>query len=414
MTARYRWTICALLFYATTLNYLDRQILGILAPLLQRQQGWTEADYGFVITSFQVAYGISFLFFGRLIDAVGSRIGYACAVAVWGLASLSHTLGASWRGFAASRFGLGLGEAGNFPAAVKVVAEVFPESQRAFATGVFNSGSNVGAILAPALVPWLASRYGWRSCFLVTAALGVFWLALWLRTCRPALHAAAVPAAAARRTGWRDILPRRQLWGLVLARFLTDPVWWFLLYWTPKFLTARTRVDLTGLALPLVVIYLAADAGSLFGGWFSSALIRRGVEPGRARKIAMLACALLVLPVGAVPYATRLPVLVALLGCATAGHQGWAANIYTLVSDYFPRHEVASVIGICGSAASIGGALAASGIGLLLFWTGSYTLIFVCSSLAYLIALSILHIVTGRAQPHEFVLSPGSLKGKPQ
>jgi ACS family hexuronate transporter-like MFS transporter len=397
-TARYRWTICALLFYATTLNYLDRQILGILAPILQREQGWTEADYGFVITSFQIAYGVSFLLFGRLIDAVGTRVGYVLAVSAWGLASLSHTLGSSWRSFALSRFGLGLGEAGNFPAAVKAVAEIFPKSQRAFATGVFNSGSNVGAILAPALIPWMAARYGWRSCFMATAGFGAIWVMMWLRIYRAGPGPAAFAGGSGHGTGWRDILPRRELWGLVLARFLTDPVWWFLLYWTPKFLSARTTLDLAKLALPLVVIYLAADAGSLSGGWLSSALIRRGIEPSSARKMAMLACALLVLPLAAVPYATKLPALVALLSCATAGHQGWAANIYTLVSDYFPQNEVASVIGLCGSAASAGGALAASAIGMLLYWTGSYSLIFACSSVAYVLALSILHLMTKRSR----------------
>ena len=400
LTARYRWTICALLFYATTLNYLDRQILGILAPLLQRQQGWSEAEYGYIITSFQIAYGASFLVFGRLIDKLGTRTGYALSVAIWGLASLSHTLASSSVGFAVSRFGLGLGEAGNFPSAVKTVAEVFPKSQRAFATGVFNSGSNLGAILEPALMPWLALRYGWRSCFLVTGTLGAIWLVLWFLLYDRRLHPAGEAGAldAAQRTGWRDIFSRRDLWGLVLARFCTDPVWWFLLYWTPKFLTGRTGVDLTRLALPLIVIYVAADAGSLFGGGLSSALIRRGTDPVRARKVAMLVCALLVVPVAAVPHVSALPVMVGLLSCATAGHQGWAANIYTLVSDYFPPNEVASVIGICGAAASAAGAGTATAIGLLLYWTGSYSLIFACSGVAYVTALSILHAMTRRTR----------------
>jgi ACS family hexuronate transporter-like MFS transporter len=394
--ARYRWTICALLLYATTLNYLDRQVLGILAPVLQRGQGWNEAQYGYVIASFQVAYGISCVFFGRLIDMLGTRIGYALSAAVWGLASLSHTLSSSWRGFALSRFALGVGEAGNFPAAVKTVAEVFPESQRALATGVFNSGTNAGAMIAPVLIPWLAYRFGWRACFMVTSALGAIWMVLWFLVYDPRwhVHPATDSGPSARSTGWSDILRRRELWGLVLARFITDPVWWFLLYWTPKFLVARTAVDIRALALPLIAIYLAADAGSLFGGWLSSALIRRGMEATRARKCAMLTCASMVVPVALVPRVSAMPVLVVLLCCATAGHQGWAANIYTLVSDRFPRHEVASVIGICGSAGSAGGALAAAAIGLLLYWTGSYSLIFACSSVAYLTALSILHAMT--------------------
>jgi len=400
--SRYRWTICALLFYATTLNYLDRQILSILAPILQRDYGWTEAQYGYVITSFQIAYGISMALFGRLIDALGTRAGYALSVAVWGLSSLSHTLWSSPAGFAASRFGLGLGEAGNFPAAIKTVGEVFPQDRRSFATGVFNSGSNVGAIIAPALVPWLTARFGWRSCFRVTAALGAVWLVLWLaaydRRCHPP---PARQAAAARNAGWRDILPRRELWGLVLARFLTDPVWWFLLYWTPKFLVSRTGIDLQKLALPLVAIYLAADAGSLFGGWLSSALMRHGIEAVRARKFAMLAGAVMVTPLALVPHVSSLPLLVVLIGSAAAGHQGWAANIYTLVSDYFQPREVASVIGMCGSAASASGAAAATAIGLILAWTHSYQLIFAGSSVAYLAALAALHAITRRRQVAE-------------
>ncbi len=388
--ARYRWTICALLFYATTLNYLDRQVLGVLAPLLQRDLGWSEAQYGYVISSFQIAYGISFLLFGRFIDAVGTRLGYALSVAIWGMASLSHTLASSARGFAICRFGLGLGEAGNFPAAVKTVAEVFPQSRRAFITGVFNSGSNVGAMIAPLVMPWLAYRYGWQSCFVLTSALGAVWLVLWLVIYDPRHHL----SPPAKRAVWSDVIHRRELWGLVLARFCTDPVWWFLLYWTPKYLGTRTGIDLRTLAMPLVVIYLAADAGSLFGGWLSSMLIGRGMGAVRARKFGLLTGALMVTPLAAVPHVSSLWALVALLGSATAGHQAWAANVHTIVSDYFPQSEVASVSGICGSAASLSGAGAATAIGLILQWTGSYTVIFSCAAVAYLIGLSLLQVIT--------------------
>jgi ACS family hexuronate transporter-like MFS transporter len=386
---RYRWTICALLFYATTLNYLDRQVLGVLAPLLQRDLGWSEAQYGYVITSFQIAYGISFLFFGRFIDAIGTRLGYALSVTIWGLASLSHTLASTARGFAICRFGLGLGEAGNFPAAVKTVAEVFPQRQRAVVTGVFNSGSNVGAMIAPLVMPWLAYRYGWRWCFVLTSTLGAIWVVLWLGTYDPSRHTASTVA----RDVWRNVIHRRELWGIMLARFCTDPVWWFLLYWTPKYLGTRTGIDLRTLALPLVIIYLAADAGSLFGGWLSSMLIGRGLAPVHARKLGLLTGALMVLPLAAVPHVSSLWVLVGLLGSATAGHQAWAANVHTIVSDYFPQSEVASVSGICGSAASLSGAGAATIIGLILQWTGSYTVIFSCAAVAYLCGLSLLQIV---------------------
>ena len=395
-----RWVMCALLFFATTINYIDRQVLGILAVPLGRSIGWSEADYGLIVTAFQAAYAVALVGSGRLIDRIGTRLGYSLCVAFWSVAAMAHALARTAFAFGAARFALGLGEAGNFPAAIKTVAEWFPESERALATGLFNSGSNVGAIIGPLVVPWIALHWGWRWAFVLTGSIGFAWLIPWLLLYRrPSASEEDRSSSAAQRIPWARLIPHRQTWALLIARFLTDPVWWFYLYWVPKFLHSHNGINLEQLAMPLIVIYVFADVGSIFGGWLSSVLIQRGWTSNAARKTAMLVCALLVTPIAAAPWVSNLWVDVFLLSLATAGHQGWSANIFTLVSDVFPKQAVASVVGLSGFSGSIGGMLVASATGMLLQSTGSYVPVFAWGAAAYLIALGLLHLISPRFTP---------------
>ncbi len=400
----YRWIICALLFLATTINYLDRQVLGILAPPLQKELGWSESDYGWIATAFTGAYAAGQLIVGGLMDLLGTRTGFSLAVVCWSLAAMGHALARSALGFGVARFALGLSESGNFPAAIKTVAEWFPRSERALATGIFNSGSNVGAIVAPLVVPWIATRYGWRWAFVITGATGFAWLAGWLAIYRrpeehPRLsrgelaHIRSDPVEPTFRIPWVRLLRHRQTWAFAAGKFFTDPIWWFFLFWLPKFLDQTYGITLLGLGPPLVVVYLAADLGSIGGGWISSTLIRRGWSVNAGRKTAMLACALAVVPIVLVARASSLWVAVGLISLATAAHQGWSANLYTLVSDSFPRRAVASVVGIGGFTGSAGGMMIATATGYLLEWTGSYVPIFFVAASAYLIALAVIHIL---------------------
>jgi ACS family hexuronate transporter-like MFS transporter len=401
---RYRWVICALLFFATTINYIDRQVLGILAPDLQRSIGWNEAEYGFIVTAFQLAYALGLVVSGGLMDRFGTRRGFSTAITAWSVAAMGHALARSATGFGTARFALGLGEAGNFPAAIKTVAEWFPKKERALATGLFNSGSNVGAIVAPLTVPWIAINYGWQWAFIATGALGFIWLAVWLTLYRhPEEHPHVSKAELAyiqsdppepiTKIPWLRLLPHRQTWVFALGKFLTDPIWWFYLYWLPKFLNKSYGLTLDKIGLPLVVIYVAADVGSIGGGWLSSTLIKRGWSVNAGRKTAMLICALCVTPIVFASQATTLWLAVGLISLATAAHQGWSANIFTTASDMFPRRAVGSVVGIGGMAGSVGGMLVASGTGLLLEWTGSYVPLFIITGSVYLIALLIIHLL---------------------
>lgn len=409
-SGRVRWTVCALLFFATTVNYVDRQVLGILAPDLQRTIGWDEVGYGYIVTSFQAAYALGLLVAGRVLDAVGTRLGYAAALAFWSLAAMAHALARTPFGFGVARFALGLGEAGNFPAAIKTVAEWFPRKERAFATGLFNAGSNVGAVVAPAIVPYLALTFSWQAAFLVTGLFGAVWLVLWFRLYdTPERHRrlsdserayirsdAEEPAV---KVPWARLATFRETWAFALAKFLTDPIWWFYLYWIPKFLNEKHGVSLGKMGPPLIVIYLVADVGSIGGGWLSSRLLARGWDVNRARKATMLLCALLVTPIVLASRVTDLWSAVALLSLATAAHQGWSANLFTLVSDMFPRRAVGSVVGMGGMAGSIGGMLVAAGTGWLLQLTGSYLAIFVVAGSAYLVALAAIHALSPRLAP---------------
>jgi ACS family hexuronate transporter-like MFS transporter len=407
----YRWIICALLFLATTINYVDRQLLGILAPTLQSEIGWSEIDYANIVTSFQCAYAIGLVGFGWLIDRIGSRIGLILAVSLWSVSSSAHAFASSVFGFACARFGLGISEAGNFPASIKAVSEWFPNRERAFAIGIFNSGSNVGAIITPLLVPWIALTWGWRSAFLFTGALGILWIVAALALfsspdqCRflsserrASLSEDNAPTTI--KTPWRSVASRRETWAFAIAKFLTDPIWWFFLYWAPKYLSSQFGVQLAGLAAPLVVIYVMADLGSILGGWASSRLIKRGFPVLAARQRVMLWCASAALMVIYAPTASNLWVAVILLGLATAAHQAWSANLFATVSDIFPKEEVASVVGIGGTLGAVGGMIIATVTGIALETTGSYLVPFIMCSSAYLVAWFLFRIVGNTSSVH--------------
>ncbi len=406
----FRWVICALLFLATTVNYVDRVVIGLLKPTLQRELGWSEIDYANIVFWFYVAYAIGLLCVGRLIDRLGTKRGFSLALLLWSIAAMAHAGVRSVVGFASARFALGLGESGNFPAAIKSVAEWFPKKERALATGIFNSGSNIGAIVAPLLVPWLTLTYGWQAAFLVTGILGLLWLALWIplygapdrhRRVSPAelAYIQSDPADPITPLPWRRVVAYPQTWGFAIAKFMTDPIWWLYLFWVPDFLYRSHGVDLKSMGLPLVVIYQAASVGSIGGGWFSSALIRRGWTVNAARRTAMLTCAVAVVPIVFASQVKSLWGAVALVSLAAAAHQGWSANLFTTVSDLYPRRAVASVVGFGGMAGAIGGMLIAQITGYLLQLTGSYLGVFLIAGSAYLVALGIFSLLVPRLEP---------------
>ena len=407
----FRWTVCALLFAATTINYVDRQVLGILAPDLQKVIGWSEVQYGYIISAFQIAYALGLAVFGRLIDRYGSKAGYTVSIILWSVAAMAHAAVGTVFGFGAARFALGFGEAGNFPSAIKTVAEWFPRKERALATGLFNAGTNMGAIIAAAIVPWLTITFGWQSAFLATGAVGFLWIAFWLvlyevperkRNLRPRelAYILSDPAEPApEKIRWMSLLRYRQTWAIILGKFLTDPIWWFYLYWMAKFLNAKFGLTLTGLALPLVAVYLLADIGSIGGGWLPLALIKRGSTVNRARKRVMLLCALCVVPVMTAPRASTVAVAVLLVGIAGAAHQAWSANIFTFASDMFPKRAVGSVTGLGGMAGAVGGIIFSSSAGHLLEATGSYTVHFLIAGSAYLLALGVIQLLVPRLAP---------------
>ena len=400
----YRWTICALLFVATTINYIDRQVLGILAPTLQRELQWSEADYGDIVSWFSFAYAIGFLIAGRLLDRIGVRRGLAAAVVAWSLAAIGHAFARTAAGFSVARAMLGLGESAIFPGSIKAVAEWFPQKERALATGIFNAGTNTGAILTPLLVPWITLRWGWQWAFIGTGALGLVWLGLWLPLYREA-HAlgsrlSAFSAAESAAVPWLSLFAHRQTWAFVAGKLLADPIWWFYLYWLPKFLDSTYGVKLASLALPIIVVYLIADVGSVGGGWLSSALIKRGWSVNRARKVTMLAMALLIVPTTLAPRAPGMWGAVIIVGIAAAAHQAWSANVYTLASDMFPTSAVGSVVGIGAFAGAMGGVLFQRVTGRVLQANGSdYTPIFVVCGLAYVTAWTIIHLLVPRLEP---------------
>ncbi|MEG8040024.1 MFS transporter [Sphingomonas sp. LR60] len=412
-TGRYRWTICALLFAATAINYIDRQMIGVLKPVLQKDLGWTEAQYADIVFWFQAAYAVGFLMMGRLIDRFGARLGYALAFSFWTLAHVAHGLVSSVAQFGAARFALGLGEAGNFPSGLKAVTEWFPQRERAFAVGLFNAGANVGAIATPLLVPAITLAYGWRMAFIATGAFSVLWLIAWIAIYRrPEEHPRVTPgelalirsdpAPVVERVPWLQLFTYRETWAYAVPKFLTDPIWWMFLFWLPDFLGKRYGLDLRSFGPPLVAIYLLSDAGSVLGGWTSSRLLRRGWSANAARKATMLGCAIAVLPIVTVQYVDSLWIAVALIGLATAAHQAFSANLLTLPSDLFPRAAVGSVVGIGGTAGAIGGMLIAKFVGHVLGVSGSYAPIFAVAGGAYLLALLSLHVISPRLTPARF------------
>ena len=407
----YRWTVVALLFVATTINYVDRQVLGILAPTLQRELSWSETDYANIVSWFSFVYAFGFLISGRLLDRVGVKRGLAAAVVAWSLAAIGHAFARTAAGFSLARALLGLGESAIFPASIKTVAEWFPKKERALAAGWFNAGTNMGAILTPMIVPWIALTWGWRWAFIITGALGLLWLPLWIALYRnPDVHPSVTPTELAYIQGdppdppvhvpWIRLLGYRQTWAFAVAKLFADPIWWFYLYWLPKFLDSRYGVKLSGVALPLIAIYLIADVGSIGGGWLSSALIKRGWTVNRARKTTMLAMALLIVPTAFAPLATSMWTAVLVVAVAAAAHQAWSANAYTLASDMFPRSAVGSVVGIGAFAGAMGGVIFQRVIGRVLDANGrDYAPIFVVCGGAYVTGWSIIHFIVPRLEP---------------
>src|SRR5215467_753318 len=406
----YRWVICALLFFATTINYVDRQIIGLLKQTLQGQIGWNEIDYSNVIFAFQLAYAIGLLFAGRVMDRLGTRKGFSLSVLFWSLAAMAHALAHSVLGFGVARVGLGLSESGNFPACIKAIAEWFPKKERALATGIFNCGTNIGALATPLIVPWIQSNYGWRAAFVVTGALGFVWLVAWLAVYRvPEEHSrvskaeleyirsdAPEPPA---KIPWLQLIPHPQTWAFAIGKFMTDPIWWFYLFWLPDFLFKTHGITLSSVGLPLFVIYTMATIGSIGGGWISSSLLKRGFSINTSRKAAMLIAALMVVPIIFAAKVSSLWAAVILIGLAAAGHQGFSANLFTLTSDTFPRRAVGSVVGFGGMFGSLGGLFIAELTGYVLQWTGSYLPMFIIAGSAYLTALVIIHFLNPTLKP---------------
>jgi ACS family hexuronate transporter-like MFS transporter len=411
---RVRWTICAMLFVATSINYMDRQVIAILKPTLQHSIGMTDSDFGHITAAFMIAYALGLLIAGRFVDKVGTRIGYMVIMAIWSLSAMSHALANTVFEFGIARFSLGIGESGNFPAAIKTTAEWFPQSERSLATGIFNSGANVGAILAPIIVPWVTIRYGWHAAFLVTGGFSALWILWWFRNYRrPTDHPTLtgtelryIYEEAAEQMGpstpWAKLLGLRQTWAFSIPKLLTDPIWWFYLFWMPSYFTAKFHLDLSHLGLPLIIVYSASTIGSIAGGWLPESFHRLGVSPTYARLGAMLFCACLVVPIFLVNYLHSEWIAIALLSLAAAAHQGWSANLYTTSSDMFPRSAVGSVNGIGGMAGAVGGALLMNYAGYIVQLTHSYASLFAIAASAYLLAFFIMVLLAPGLKKVEF------------
>jgi ACS family hexuronate transporter-like MFS transporter len=402
-----------MLFVATTINYVDRQVLSILKPVLAGSvlhlqpllPGWptveasinlTDIQYGNILAAFQIAYAFGVVFAGRLVDRVGCRRGYPIVTGLWSLAAMGHALVNSITGFAVARFLLGLGESGNFPAAVKATAEWFPPRERALATGVFNSGASVGAILAPLAVPWVALHFGWRASFLITGLFSAVWIVWWSIRYRTPLGtgvatvAAQPPEILVAPVAWWHLLGYRQAWGFMLGKFLTDPVWWFFLFWLPQYFNSRFKLDLSHLGLPLVVVYVFSTVGSVFGGWLPRGFMHLGMSLKSARLTAMLTCACLVVPISVAGGLHSVWLAVGLLSLAAAAHQGWSANIFTTASDMFPARFVGTVVSFGQVAGALGGAIFQPVCGHIVQLTHSFVPLFLYSGIAYLLALILL------------------------
>lgn len=422
---KYRWTICALVFFATTINYLDRQVISLLKDSLETEFSWTEIDYSNIVIAFQLAYAIGLLMAGRIIDKIGTKLGYAIATTLWSFAAMAHALVNSTLGFGVARAALGFTEAGNFPAAIKATAEWFPKKERALATGIFNSGTNIGAIVAPLTVPFIAAELGWQWAFIITGAIGFIWLIFWFRfyeiparqkrlgkaefdyihSDKDEVQPYEETAEQSKKVPWFRLLGFKQTWAFVVGKFLTDPVWWFYLFWLPAFLKAEYGIEKTALALPVALVYVLSSFGSIFGGWLPLYFVKKGWPVYRARKTSMLLYAFCVIPVVFAQWLGKVDMWLAviIIGFAAAAHQAWSANIFTTVSDMFPKKTIASVIGIGGMAGALGGIGIARLAGKLFnhykelgeIETGYYIMFFICGS-AYLIAWLLMHFLVPR------------------
>ena len=409
-TSHLRWTVCALLFFATTINYVDRQVLSLLAKTLETHIGWNNVEYSNITTAFTIAYAVGLLCAGGLLDKFGTRIGYAVAVAIWSVAAMVHAAATSAFTFGIARVFLGLGESANFPACIKTVAEWFPKKERATATGIFNSGANVGATAAILAVPFLTDHWGWQAAFIWTGSLGFLWLGFWwIMYRKPAAHRKVSetelaliqsdPPDKIERTPWARLFPHKETWAFAVGKFMTDGPWWFYLFWLPKYLQETFGLSLDQIVLPTLVVYNGSTVGSVLGGWLSSIFINRGWTINASRKSALLICALLVTPVLYAPYSKSMWVVVGLVTLATAAHQGWSANLFTTASDMFPRAAVGSVVGIGGTAGAIGSALIQKAAGYVVTWTHSYLLMFMICGSVYLIALAMMQLLSPKLAP---------------
>jgi MFS transporter, ACS family, hexuronate transporter len=409
-TGRYRWAIIALLFFATTVNYIDRTMLGLLAPTLQTELNWNEDDYGNIVTAFQAAYALGFLFMGYVIDRFGPKIGYSIAITIWTIGHVAHGFGGSVASFMAARAVLGIGEAGHFPAVVRSSSEWFPQKERAYAIGWVNSGTTIGVILtAPTL--WLfmqALGFGWRETFIYSGLFGVVLLGLWLWLYSNPRESGKVsegelkwiehdPPEKIEKIGWSRIVRKREAWAFASAKFLTDPVWFLMLFWLPKYFSTTYDVDLKVVLLPMIIMYLLSDVGSIAGGWFSSRLIQQGRTPNFARKVTMIIAGLCVLPLLFVTGVSNMWLAVLLIGIALAGHQAFSTNLLSIPPDMFPKRAVGSVIGLGGFAGGIGGMIMAKSTGLVLDATqGNYTIIFAMCTTVYFLAVAAIHLLSPR------------------
>ncbi len=411
------------MFFASTINYVDRQTISVLAPHLGKIQNWSQSDYAWIVFAFQLAYAIMLLISGPLIDWLGTRVGYALALIWWSIAAMAHALASSAFSFGIARFFLGIGEGGNFPAAIKAVAEWFPKKERALATGIFNAGTNIGAMVAPPLVVWLTLKWSWRFAFIFTGSLGFIWLIFWLMTYRlPHQHPTITEeelrhiqsdsgeetARSEPKISWAKILGYRQAWGFILAKTMTDPIWWFYVYWLPKYLNEARGFSLQKIAAFAWIPYLVADVGSVGGGWLSSFWIKRGWPINRARKTTMAILAFL-MPCGIVAvFAPSAAVALALISIAMAAHQGWSANVFTLSSDMFPTKDVASVVGLGGAGGAVGGLIIAPVTGYILKWFNTYVPIFIIAGVMHPLALGVIYLLVRRIEPVSSVAAPGA------
>ncbi|MDR6807999.1 ACS family hexuronate transporter-like MFS transporter [Dyadobacter sp. BE34] len=415
----YRWRVVALLFCATTINYLDRQVLGLLKPTLEADFGWTESDFSHIVMAFQAAYAFSLIGFGAIIDKIGTKIGYVISVVVWSIAAMLHAVATGTFSFGFMRAILGLGEAGNFPVAIKATAEWFPKKERALATGIFNSGANIGAVVAPIMVPWILGAYGWQEAFLITGALGFVWLIFWWRFYELPAKQSRINKAEydyihsdneadtsnEAPVKWLQLFKIRQTWAFVFGKMLTDPIWWFFLYWLPSYFAEAFKLNLSKPSPELVIVYTATTVGSIGGGYLSGYFIKKGWPVFRARKTSMLIFAFLVMPIMAAQYTTNIWQAVVLISLAAAAHQAWSANIFTTASDMFPKKAVSSVVGIGGMAGSVGGILFPLLVGIILDnykaagnIGGGYNVIFIICGFAYLLAWGVMHVFSPKME----------------